>query len=552
MAGSGSAVNVDVVARVVDATLSSLLHTYGSGRAISNVAIFFSTCTNRGAGCFTKIEETTWIAIWTATGMEVADAADATLIDPVDRVLEPTGDLQGEQATSLSHLVIHEPVRQHAQRRRSRRSRSSSRSRWPADVRLLRVIADGFVPSRAHPGHCLAVGLAAATRNSSAASRARSPFLCIWEFWLAAGEVLVVDVLVTPTYRQVCFAKRFIRELFEQLLMSRLVSLIVNMRRHTTGQRLDAAPSRPPSHNHFGAASNPGNQLYMSHYPYSVGCLYLEDLFRTAGIISVAYINVGTDGRAEGSGTVVSETLTDVQQAITIYRGFDWHGRTLEVREDRYAVLFGGGGPRRGIRGGLRSLRGFHGGLRSVRGGGGFSGTGGRNSDHQGLYAEYSGPVKTHCAKTPHSHHTHNSETPEDEEVVFNVGAFSSDKQLSLPTSNRLDSLSVLKTQQQKSTLEHPRRLTPGRTPPAGKRHNLLQSPSLIPTPTAPDPTSTPNPPSAARSCKIEDWSSDRAAIRAIDFGPGGIGLSTAWNSDGRSIAVPGEEGKGEAGVFGV
>ena len=94
-----------------------------------------------------------------------------------------------------------------------------------------------------------------------------------------------------------------------------------------------------------------------------------------------------------------------------MYNGFDWYGRTLEVREaslvhcgtrstrliqhvqDRYAGLSGPGSYRgglRGVRGGYRG--GLRGGLRgSYRGGYGGGGGGGREFN-DGLYAPYSGP----------------------------------------------------------------------------------------------------------------------------------------------------------------
>lgn len=76
----------------------------------------------------------------------------------------------------------------------------------------------------------------------------------------------------------------------------------------------------------------------------------MKDLFRTAGNIVRADINIAQDGRPKGSGTVVFETAKDAQQAISelspvtavfsqtdllldMYHGFDWYGRTLEVRE---------------------------------------------------------------------------------------------------------------------------------------------------------------------------------------------------------------------------
>ncbi|KAG6375799.1 hypothetical protein JVT61DRAFT_2655 [Boletus reticuloceps] len=81
--------------------------------------------------------------------------------------------------------------------------------------------------------------------------------------------------------------------------------------------------------------SNPGNQLYVGNLPYQAGWQDLKDLFRAAGNIIRADINIGADGRPKGSGTVVFETQKDAQQAISMYSGFDWYGRTLEVRESK-------------------------------------------------------------------------------------------------------------------------------------------------------------------------------------------------------------------------
>ena len=102
------------------------------------------------------------------------------------------------------------------------------------------------------------------------------------------------------------------------------------------GQGLHAAPPpRPPHHNYFAAGSNPGNQLYVgnvciqttfkahlihdshSQLPYQAGWQDLKDLFRSAGNIVRADINIGADGRPKGSGTAIFETSKDAQQAIS-------------------------------------------------------------------------------------------------------------------------------------------------------------------------------------------------------------------------------------------
>jgi len=238
---------------------------------------------------------------------------------------------------------------------------------------------------------------------------------------LAAGEVLFAEVLVTPTgvskgcgiveFASQEDSQRAVRELSEQPLLGRPVFIREDRETEArfgatpvpgkigmamAGQGLNAGPPpRPPSHNFFGSQNNPGNQLYVGNLPYQAGWQDLKDLFRTAGNIIRADINIGADGRPKGSGTVVFETPKDAQQAISMYHGFDWYGRTLEVREDRYAGLTGSGGGFRGcFRGAPRGLsRGLRGGFR----GGGFRGGfaqagGGRDFSNQELYADYNGP----------------------------------------------------------------------------------------------------------------------------------------------------------------
>lgn len=84
-------------------------------------------------------------------------------------------------------------------------------------------------------------------------------------------------------------------------------------------------------------------------------------------------------GRPKGSGIVAFESPDDARNAIAQFNGYDWQGRALEVREDRFA----GGGPgagRGGFGGGLgRGGFGGRGGFPGGRGGygGGFGGRGG-------------------------------------------------------------------------------------------------------------------------------------------------------------------------------
>jgi hypothetical protein len=122
--------------------------------------------------------------------------------------------------------------------------------------------------------------------------------------------------------------------------------------------------------------------------PFSVGWQDLKDLFRQAGNVVRADVHQAPDGTPKGSGVVAFDTPQDAQNAINIMNGYDWQGRLLEVREDRYAGGgfaggrggFGGGFGGRGNFGGPGAFQGgrggFGGGFQGGRGayGGGFQG----------------------------------------------------------------------------------------------------------------------------------------------------------------------------------
>lgn len=81
-------------------------------------------------------------------------------------------------------------------------------------------------------------------------------------------------------------------------------------------------------------------------------------------------MHIGPDGRPKGSGIVAFESPDDARNAIQQFNGYDWQGRPLEVREDRFA----GAGPGFGGRGGFGARGGFGGGF---PGRGGFAARGG-------------------------------------------------------------------------------------------------------------------------------------------------------------------------------
>lgn len=121
-----------------------------------------------------------------------------------------------------------------------------------------------------------------------------------------------------------------------------------------------------------GAGGAAGRQIFVSNLPFHVGWQDLKDMFRQAGTVLRADVHMGHDGRPKGSGIVAFETPEDAKNAIAQFNGYDWQGRVLEVREDRFAgstSFGGGGGGGFGGRGGFGGGRGGFGG-----GGGGFGG----------------------------------------------------------------------------------------------------------------------------------------------------------------------------------
>ncbi|KAB8293187.1 hypothetical protein EYC80_007530 [Monilinia laxa] len=242
------------------------------------------------------------------------------------------------------------------------------------------------------------------------------------DFMRSAGEVLFADVLLLPNgmskvgaYTIVEYATReqaqqAVNTLSNQNLMGRLVYVREDREaepRFTgtpAGGRGGYEGNGPPGGRGgfgggFGGGMGPGGgaggggrQIYVSNLPYTVGWQDLKDLFRGAarnGAVVRADVHVGPDGRPKGSGIVAFESPDDARNAIQQFNGYDWQGRPLEVREDRFAGAQGFGGPRGGFGGGRGGFGGGFGGRGGFGGGrGGFGGGfGGGRGGFGGGYA---------------------------------------------------------------------------------------------------------------------------------------------------------------------
>lgn len=102
-------------------------------------------------------------------------------------------------------------------------------------------------------------------------------------------------------------------------------------------------PNRQKQRNNYNQRSNfntysaPGTQLFVGNLPFQIGWQDLKDLFRSAGNVVRADIQLFPDGRSKGNGIVSFSSVNDAKNAIELYNGYEYMGRNIEVREDKFA-----------------------------------------------------------------------------------------------------------------------------------------------------------------------------------------------------------------------
>ncbi|PKS07075.1 hypothetical protein jhhlp_005672 [Lomentospora prolificans] len=202
------------------------------------------------------------------------------------------------------------------------------------------------------------------------------------------GWVAVVhwDLIVEYATREQ--AQNAVNTLSNQNLMGRLVYVREDREAEprfigSSGGRGGFGGGMQGGYSGYGAPGGGGRQIYVANLPYNVGWQDLKDLFRQAarnGAVIRADVHIGPDGRPKGSGIVVFESPDDARNAIAQFNGYDWQGRLLEVREDRYA----GSGPMGGFAGGRGGFGGGRGGF-----GGGYGGRGGFGGGRGGFGGGY-------------------------------------------------------------------------------------------------------------------------------------------------------------------
>lgn len=192
-----------------------------------------------------------------------------------------------------------------------------------------------------------------------------------------AGEVLNADVLTLPNgkskgcgiveYATPQEAKRAIEVLSNQSINGR--SIFVREDRESENK---APATRFFGHDRrsgggpgpaIGGDSPDATQVYVSNIPFSVTWKELKSLFQISGAVLHADV-FQTQGRSKGTGVVLFESSIDAENAITKLNGYEFNGRPLEVRLDKFykpgsSGFRSGGGSKFGRFGDVRSPNSF-------------------------------------------------------------------------------------------------------------------------------------------------------------------------------------------------
>lgn len=101
-----------------------------------------------------------------------------------------------------------------------------------------------------------------------------------------------------------------------------------------------------------------GKRLYVGGLSYNSTEESLENLFSQAGVVDSARIITDRDtGRAKGFGFVEMSTDEEAQEAINLFNGTEFEGRTITVNEARPQERREGGYNRGGGGGGYNRNR---------------------------------------------------------------------------------------------------------------------------------------------------------------------------------------------------
>ncbi|KEI39919.1 uncharacterized protein L969DRAFT_16591 [Mixia osmundae IAM 14324] len=90
-------------------------------------------------------------------------------------------------------------------------------------------------------------------------------------------------------------------------------------------------PDRSASPANYGQ-----RHLFVGNLPFNCQWQDLKDLFRAAGNILRADVQLGPDGRSRGFGSVLFAYPEEAQNAMHMFNGYEFNGRQLKVHFDRF------------------------------------------------------------------------------------------------------------------------------------------------------------------------------------------------------------------------
>lgn len=119
--------------------------------------------------------------------------------------------------------------------------------------------------------------------------------------------------------------------------VEKLSNLTLNGRPIFVREDREAETKSSATRPHVGSRSSGTDptQVYVSNIPFNVTWKNLKDLFKIAGAVIRCDV-YQSQGRSKGTGVVLYETSSDASNAISRLNGYEFHGRALEVRLDRY------------------------------------------------------------------------------------------------------------------------------------------------------------------------------------------------------------------------
>lgn len=104
------------------------------------------------------------------------------------------------------------------------------------------------------------------------------------------------------------------------------------------GGRYGESYPPPPSERSRRQQQN-GYEVFVINLPYSTTWQDLKDMFREAGDVLRADIELNYKGFSRGFGNVFFATKEEMYKAIDLFNGCELDGRVLEVREGRFNYL---------------------------------------------------------------------------------------------------------------------------------------------------------------------------------------------------------------------